>query len=38
MAIIKKGNQWKIDFRIGSKRFRHTAKTKLECIAYSGPS
>ena len=34
MAIKKINNQWKIDFRIGSKRYRHTAKTKLECIQF----
>ena len=34
MAIKKYANQWKIDFRIGEKRFRHTAKTKIECIQY----
>ncbi|WP_263078908.1 hypothetical protein [Endozoicomonas sp. Mp262] len=34
MAIKKSGHQWKIDFRIGSKRYRHTAKTKIECLQY----
>ena len=34
MAIKKTGKQWKIDFRIGEKRYRHTASTKLECIQY----
>ena len=34
MAIKKTGHQWKIDFRIGSKRYRHTAKTKIECLQY----
>ncbi len=34
MAIKKEGQQWKIDFRIGEKRYRHTATTKIECIQY----
>ena len=34
MAIKKIGAQWRLDFRIGEKRYRHTAKTKIECIEY----
>ena len=34
MAIKKTGNRWKIDFRIGTKRYRHTANTKIECIQF----
>ncbi|MGI9282073.1 MAG: phage integrase [Endozoicomonas sp.] len=34
MAIKKIGTRWKIDFRIGEKRYRYTANTKIECIQY----
>ena len=34
MAIKKIGSQWRLDFRIGEKRYQHTAKTKIECIEY----